>query len=143
RAAWALYEVLGGLPEPSFVIVTPMQSLREIDDVFETSESLKRTNGGALQQHLQELARVAYGTSDTRLFSVGPRMSHVSKKWAPGDPDFWQPATISAPPAGAGKSDKAPPRSTGAPAPKPQCLLPGRGIRACRRGGRAQRSAGG
>jgi hypothetical protein len=119
QAAWAVYEVVGGLPEPAFVIVTPMQSLREIDDVFETSESLKRTNGGALQQHLQELARVAYGTSDTRLFSVGQRMSHVSKKLAAGDPDFWQPATISAPPAGAGKSDKAPPRSTGAPAPKP------------------------
>ena len=119
RAAWAVYEVVGGLPEPAFVIVTPMQSLREIDDVFETSESLKRTNGGALQQHLQELARVAYGTSDTRLFSVGPRMSHVSKKLAAGDADFWQPATIAAPPAGAGKSDKAAPRSTGAPAPKP------------------------
>ncbi len=119
QAAWAVYQVVGGLPEPAFVIVTPMQSLREIDGVFETSESLKRSDGGALQQHLQELARVAYGTSDTRLFSVGPRMSHVSKKLAAGDADFWQPATISAPPAGAGKSDKAAPRSTGAPAPKP------------------------
>jgi hypothetical protein len=116
RSAWAVYEVVGGLPEPAFVIVTPMSSLEQIDDLFETNESLKKTEGGALEQHLQELARVAYGTSDTRLFSVGQKMSHVSKKFAAGD-DFWAPATISAPPAGAGKSDKAAPRSPGAPPP--------------------------
>ena len=95
QSAWAVYEVVGGLPEPAFVIVTPMRSLQEIDDVVETSESVKKAEGGALQQHLQELARVAYGTSDTRLFSVGQKMSHVSKKFATGDADFWAPATIS------------------------------------------------
>src|SRR4029077_18527255 len=117
QSAWAVYEVVGGLPEPSFVIVTPMPSLQQIDDIFETNESFKKSEGGALQQHLQELARIAYGTSDTRLFSVGPKMSHVSKKFAAGD-DFWAPATIPAS-AGAGKSDKATPRSAGAPTPKP------------------------
>lgn len=120
RSSWAVYEVVGGLPEPSFVIVTPMQSLQEMDGIFEASESVKTTEGGALEQHLQELARIAYGTSDTRLFAVGPRMSHVSKKFAAGDADFWAPATLSAtPPASAGKGDKTPPKSAGAPAPKP------------------------
>lgn len=118
RSAWAVYEVVGGLPEPAFVIVTPMQSLREIDDLFETSESLKKTEGGALQQHLQELARVAYGTSDTRLFSVAQKLSHVSKKFAAGDADFWAPAVVSAPAASAPKSDK-PAKSAGTPTPKP------------------------
>jgi len=120
RSAWAVYEVVGGLPEPSFVIVTPMQSLQEIDGIFEASESVKTTEGGALEQHLQELARIAYGTSDTRLFAVGPRMSRVSKKFAASDADFWAPATLStAPPASAGKGDKTPPKSAGTPAPKP------------------------
>jgi len=120
RSAWAVYEVVGGLPEPSFVIVTPMQSLQEIDGIFEASESVKTTDGGALEQHLQELARIAYGTSDTRLFAVGPRMSRVSKKFAASDADFWAPATLStAPPASAGKGDKTPPKSAGTPAPKP------------------------
>jgi hypothetical protein len=119
QSAWAVYEVVGGLPEPSFVIVTPMQSLQEIDALFQASESLKTTEGGALQQHLQELARIAYGTSDTRLFLVGPRMSHVSKTFAAADADFWAPATAAAPPAGAGRSDKIPPRNAGTAAPKP------------------------
>jgi hypothetical protein len=116
QSAWAVYEVVGGLPEPAFVIVTPMQSLREIDDMFETSESLKKAEGGALQQHLQELARVAFGTSDTRLFSVGRRLSHVSKKFSAGDADFWAPAL--APATAAGRGDK-PAKSTGAPTTKP------------------------
>ena len=120
RSAWAVYEVVGGLPEPSFVIVTPMQSLQEIDGIFEASESVKTTEGGALEQHLQELARIAYGTSDTRLFAVGPRMSRVSKKFAASDADFWAPAILStAPPASAGKGDKTRPKSAGTPAPKP------------------------
>ena len=120
RSAWAVYEVVGGLPEPSFVIVTPMQSLQEMDGIFEASESVKTTEGGALEQHLQELARIAYGTSDTRLFAVGPRMSRVSKKFAASDADFWAPATLStATPASAGKGDKTPPKSAGTPAPKP------------------------
>jgi hypothetical protein len=119
RAAWAVYEVVGGLPEPTFVIVTPMQSLQEVGDLFETSQALRQNEGGVLQQRLQELARVAFGTSDTRLFSVGQKMSHVSKKFAAGDAEFWAPATIPAA-AGSGKSDKAAaPRNTAAPSPKP------------------------
>jgi hypothetical protein len=120
QAAWAVYEVVGGLPEPAFVIVTPMQSLQEVGELFETSQALRQNEGGVLQQHLQELARVAFGTSDTRLFSVGQKMSHVSKKFAAGDAEFWAPATIPAPTAGSGRSDKAAaPRNTGTAPPKP------------------------
>lgn len=116
RTPWAVYEVIGGLPEPAFVVVTPMRSLSEIDDVFEAGQQLKKTDGGALEQHLQELARIAYGTTDSRLFQAGPRMSHVSKEIASGDPDFWEPVPSATPPASAARSDKAAPRNTTAPA---------------------------
>jgi hypothetical protein len=95
-----------------------MQSLREIENMFETSESLKKAEGGVLQQHLQELARVAFGTSDTRLFSVRQRMSHVSKQFASGDEDFWAPALAPGPATAAGRSDK-PAKSVGTPVAKP------------------------
>ncbi len=117
RTAWAVYEVISGLPEPAFIIVTPMQSLNEIDDVFEAGQALKKAEGGAVEQHLQELARIAYGTSDTRLFLVGPKMSHVSKELAATDPDFWSPATIAVPPPAASKTEKSPTRPAPAPAP--------------------------
>jgi hypothetical protein len=118
QAAWAVYEVIGGLPEPAYVIVTPMQSLQEIDDIFQAGESLKKTEGGVVQQHLQELARVAFGTSDARIFSVGPRMSHVSSKFATGDPEFWAPAMLATPP-NTPRSERGAPRNSAAPASKP------------------------
>jgi hypothetical protein len=120
QSAWAVYEVVGGLPEPAFVIVTPMKSLADVDDIVAAGESVKKGQAGALQQHLQELARIAFGTSDTRLFSVGPKMSHVSKKFAAGDAEFWAPATTSAPPATAGKTEKGAPRNSGATTPTPK-----------------------
>jgi hypothetical protein len=120
RTPWAVYEVLGGLPQPAYVIVTPMQSLNEIDDVFETSQALRKSQGGALEQHLQELARIAYGTVDSRIFVLRQPMSHVSKELAAGDPNFWMPATMSAPPVSSGKTDKPGSRGNGANAnPKP------------------------
>lgn len=119
---WAVYEVIAGLPEPAFVIVTPMQSLNEIDDIFDAGQELKKSEGGAVEQHLQELARIAYGTTDTRLFVVRPRMSHVSKELAASDPDFWSPAAIAPPSSVPGRGDKSSVRPAGAPsapAPKP------------------------
>jgi len=126
RTPWAVYEVIGGLPEPAFVIVTPMQSLGEIDDLFDAGQAMKKADAGALDQRLQELARIAYGTTDTRLFVVGPKMSHVAKETAATDPDFWSPAVIAPPPSAAGKPEKpsarpaaAPASPASPPAPKP------------------------
>ena len=111
KVAWAVYEVTAGLPEPAFVIVTPMQSLAGVDDGLETNQALQKADGGALEQHLQELARIAYGASDSRLYSVHPKASHVSKEFAAGDPNFWSPAT----PPGPVRNPKAP--GPAAPAP--------------------------
>ena len=125
RTAWAVYEVVSGLPEPAFVIVTPMQSLNEMDDVFDAGQALKKAEGGALEQHLQELARIAYGTTDTRLFLVGPKMSHVSKELAASDPDFWSPPTPAAPPPAPAKTEKSQARPAAAPAsPRPCARSP-------------------
>ncbi|HZP32151.1 MAG TPA: hypothetical protein VFB23_02220 [Candidatus Acidoferrales bacterium] len=118
QAAWAVYEVIGGLPEPAFVIVTPMESLQEVAGIFEANDSVRKSEGGALQQHLQEMARVAYNSSDTRLFAVEPKVSHVSKQFAASDTQFWAPATIAVAPSSATRSDK-PPAKGGAQNAKP------------------------
>lgn len=121
QGAWAVYQVIAGLPEPTFIIVAPMRSLQDVDDELKTNQALQTAEGGEVEQHLQELARVAYGEIDNRMFSVGPKLSHVSKEFAVGDSDFWAPATTSATPASAAKpaatSNKAAPKKNGAPAP--------------------------
>jgi hypothetical protein len=119
QAAWVVYEVTAGLPGPCFIIVTPMGSLKDLDDQLQATEALQKAEGGAIEQHLQELARVAYGATDERLYAVGQKASHVSKEFAAGDPEFWTPATTSAPAPAAARTEKTPPKRTGAPATKP------------------------
>jgi hypothetical protein len=111
KVPWAVYEVTSGLPQPSFVIVAPMQSIEGVDDELETNQALQKADGGALEEHLQELARFAYGTSESRLYSVHPKASHVSKEFAAGDRNFWSTAT----PPGAVRNPKGP----GAATPRP------------------------
>jgi hypothetical protein len=117
--AWAVYEVTAGIPQPSFVIVTPMHSFEDLGGPSEAVRAAQKDDAGALEDHLQELARIAYGTSDTRLFAVHPETCHVSKEFAAGDPDFWSPATLSAPPSTTAKSAKPTPKGTPSLAPKP------------------------
>ena len=73
---------------------------------------------------MQELARVAYGATDDRLYSVGQKTSHVSKEFAAGDPEFWTPADNLRAASGRREAEKAPPKRT-APArdqPVSYCL---------------------
>jgi hypothetical protein len=118
KVAWAVYEVTAGLPQPSFIIVTPMRSLQDVDDALETNQALQKANGGALEEQLEELARVAYGASDSRLFSVNQEASHVSKEFAAGDPSFWTPATSSASRPDTVRNGKAIPTGAGSPTPR-------------------------
>jgi hypothetical protein len=119
QTAWVVYEVTAGIPQPSFVIVTLMQGFKDIEDILATNQALRTSEGGALQDQLQELARIAYGTTDSRIFAVNPATSHVSKEFAAGDPDFWAPATLSAPPSGTTKNEKGSPKGPRPAAPKP------------------------
>ena len=118
ESAWAVYEVAAGIPQPSFVIVTPMRSFQDIGGPTEAPRAAQKDDAGVLEDHLQELARIAYGTSDSRLFAVHPETSHVSKEFAAGDSDFWLPATFFAPPSATPKSAK--PTAKGAPSPAPK-----------------------
>ncbi len=119
KVAWAVYQVTAGLPEPSFVIVSPMRSLKDVDDALETNQALQKAQGGALEENLQELGRVAYGASDSQLYSVHQKASRVSKEFAAGDPNFWSQATSSPPPSGTVRKEKVRPEGPGAPSPKP------------------------
>ena len=119
ETAWAVYEVTAGIPQPSFVIVTPMHSFQDIAGPTEAVRAAQKDDAGALEDHLQELARIAYGTSDSRLFAAHPETSHVSKEFAAGDPDFWSPATLSAPQASTPKSAKPAEKERPSRTPKP------------------------
>jgi len=75
------YQVISGMPSGTYVFLTPLNSLRALDEaVARTSvvpDGTKRSPAGIeiSQQHL--------------LFRIDPRLSNVSGQFAESDPDFW------------------------------------------------------
>jgi hypothetical protein len=116
---WVVYQVISGLPEPTFIVLTPMESLGDLQGTLNTDKVLQEIEHGEVEEHLDELARVAFGATDTRLFSVAPKMSHVSNEFAAGDPDFWAPSLASGRPESGGTPRKPPARQSLPPSSKP------------------------
>jgi hypothetical protein len=88
---WAVYQVNLGIPSPAFLIFMPMSALKQNDDLLARKEALLEAEGEEAAQRLQQTAREAYASTESNLYVVRPEISHVSKGFAAGDPDFWIP----------------------------------------------------
>jgi hypothetical protein len=93
---WVVYQVNLGLQSPSFLIFMPMPALKQNDDLFSWRENLQKAEGEEAAQRLQQIAHAAYVSSESNLYAVNREMSHVSKEFAAGDPDFWTPRPVAA-----------------------------------------------
>lgn len=89
-AFWATYQVNAGAPSTTFVILMPMHSLQEMDDYIARTGQLRDAEGPTIASRLQEIARNAYVSWDSELYTVDAAASHVSPDFAAGDPQFWQ-----------------------------------------------------
>jgi hypothetical protein len=88
--AWAVYEVNAGMATPAFLFITPMRSMKEIDAAVARRNLYEDAKGDVFQQRLREIARLAYATTESEIYSVGREQSHVSKEFAEEDPEFWK-----------------------------------------------------
>src|SRR6266704_3544962 len=86
---WVVYEVNAGLPSPAFLVFVPMHTLEKNDDLLSWRKSLREAEGEAAVHRMDEIARDAYTSTESDLYEVRPEMSHVSKEFAHGDPEFW------------------------------------------------------
>jgi len=91
NAFWVTYQVNAGAPSTTFVILMPMRSLTEMDDYIARTSQLRGVEGPTIASRLQEIARNAYVSWDSELYMVDAAASHVSREFAVGDPQFWQP----------------------------------------------------
>lgn len=89
EAAWVVYQVNQGLPEPTFLIVEVLRSLKELDDRLAAHKSLDAAQTDVERVHLEQLARDAYISRESNLYAIHPEMSHVAKEFAAQDPQFW------------------------------------------------------
>lgn len=108
---WVVYQVNVGMPSPAFLVFVPMKALRQNDDLLARQKSLREAEGETGVARMQQIAREAYASTESNLYAIAPEMSHVSKEFAAGDPDFWtlKPAPAQARPA-TNKSQGASPK---------------------------------
>jgi len=98
---WVVYQVNLGMQSPDFLIFTPMNALKQNDDLLSWKENLQEAEGEEAMQRLQQIARESYANTESNLYAVDREISHVSKEFAAGDPNFWTPTPVpSAKPAG-------------------------------------------
>jgi hypothetical protein len=67
-----------------------MKAARQNDDLLNRRESLRAAEGEAAER-MQQIAREAYASTESNLYSIQPEKSHVTKEFAAGDPEFWAP----------------------------------------------------
>ena len=85
------YQILSGAPAGTYLFLSPLTSLRTLDDALAKSpgysESYRETSAAAAQR---SAADIEIG-HENFLLRIDPRMSYVSDDFVSVDPDFWNP----------------------------------------------------
>jgi hypothetical protein len=110
---WVVYEVDAGLPAPTFLVLSPMEELKQRDDLLALAGSITDAEGES-GETLKKIARESYASTENTVYVINPAMSHVSKAFAATDLDFWMhrnPAAAPQPKAEAKPEAKAKPKA--------------------------------
>jgi hypothetical protein len=92
------YQAISGGPSGTYLIFSPMDSLAHMDAAPARLAAARQAMGERNRQRLDALALEVVQSSESLLFAFNPRMSYVSKEFAAGDPEFWNPKPASAKP---------------------------------------------
>ncbi|MGH9365015.1 MAG: hypothetical protein ACRD1B_07100 [Thermoanaerobaculia bacterium] len=93
---WATYQIVSGMPAPTYLVFLPMKSLEEIDAGLARSKTIQEAEGEENAKKLQKLSSEGYLSTESNIYAFSPKMSYVSKEMAEADPDFWTPKVKSA-----------------------------------------------
>ena len=105
-SGWAVYQVFGGMPGPTFLVLVPMKSMDEIDAGIDRSGALREAEGPENEKALARLSGEGYNAVESNLFVFSPPMSYPSKEFAARNPGFWTPKPPAKPAAETKKEAK-------------------------------------
>lgn len=87
----SVYQVLSGMPSGTFLIITPMKSLAEVDAAPQLhGQAYRDAIGDEGRKKLSELAAGSI-SAETNYFTISPEMSYPPKAYVDADPGFWKP----------------------------------------------------
>ncbi len=88
---YVMYQVTMGAPEGTYLLFSPMKSLKEIDDDFASQGALMQAMGDENMQNLMKSTGEVFLSMETNVYAFNPSISNVSKEFAAGDAKFWTP----------------------------------------------------
>jgi hypothetical protein len=106
-AHWAMYQVVYGQEDGTYIVFNPVKSADEIDRGFGNWPKFIAAMGQDGMKKLAELTAATVDSDESNLFIFNPRMSYVSEDWIKADPEFWKPKPAAAAPAKPAKKPAA------------------------------------
>jgi hypothetical protein len=94
-ASWIVYQVDSGTAGSVFLVLIPLVSLGELDNVIAASKSLADAEAEIGGERLPQIGLEAISSTENNIYIVAPEMSHMPKEFTDGDPDFWTPQAAS------------------------------------------------
>jgi hypothetical protein len=84
------YTVISGAPNGTFIFLSPLQSLRSLDDGVADLPVYAEGLAAARAKDGPKIAFDGVISRENLLFRIDPRISYVSDAFAESDPEFWR-----------------------------------------------------
>ena len=92
NASWRTYEVMAGLPGPTYLVFSSVQSFAEFDRGMQENMALMKAFTPDELATLQKFATTGMINAETHRFRLDPGQSYVDAATKAKDPTFWSPA---------------------------------------------------
>ena len=85
---FAAYEIVGGAPDGTFVFLSSMESLAEMDAMIANAAEFPKAMGDKLDD-FEKLMAASIESMATNIYAINGRMSSVPAEYMAADPAFW------------------------------------------------------
>lgn len=85
---WAAYESVGGAPDGTFLILSSMESLAEMDADMAGSAEFPKAMGEKLDD-FEKLTAATVESITTSIYQLDPKMTNPPEAFVAADPKFW------------------------------------------------------
>ncbi len=86
-----MYEVLAGMPGPTYLVFSSTESFAEFDRMTEEGMAVMKAATDDERKTLQQFSAEGVINVETQRFRVDPVMSYVPRETRASDPAFWLP----------------------------------------------------
>ncbi len=91
NAAYRVYEVIAGMPTPTYFIFSSTTTAGDFDKMTTEGEAAMKAFNNEESAAMHKFATDALISAETQRFRLDPEMSYVPKEVRAQDPDFWMP----------------------------------------------------